>query len=235
MPDQTNPDGPSTPDFGASPEEIQQALNMYRGLNNLDTRGETLQRIVRPDYDGHVLRQIVEPEQPAGDPWDNFAEPEPMGYAADGTPVFAEPPVQYGGYQQPQGFDPRSLQPVFDQYGNQIKNDIFEQLGQMAQEQAFKDSAAQAAGAAGLPPTVAGLIEQRVREAQRMSPNRQIGDIANEVARSVQTELLQWKATPPEGGALGGGAAPAGPVPSTREVPKSFDDYARILKGEMSK
>lgn len=208
-----------TPDYGgASAEEVQQALNMYRGLNNLDTRGEYLQRVIRPEYDGQFIRQMVEPAAPAADPWAQVAPED-------------EPEYEYEP-QAPEPFNPRSLEPVFGHYAEQTEQRIFERLGQMAQENAVKESSASAASASGLPPQVAGLIEQQVREAQRLQPNRMASDLATEAARALATSLAQWQATPSATPAPTA-AVPSGPVPSTREVPKSFEDLARIRADEL--
>lgn len=212
MSDQPVPEGQPpaepTPDFGgASPEEISQALNMYRGLNNLDTRGQYLQQIVRPEYDGQFLRQVTaEPEQPA-DPWQQFE------------------PAQEEYYEEPvaQAFDPRSLQPVFDQYGNQIEKRIFDRLGEMAQDQQVKDSASQAVQQANLPPAMSALIEQRVRDAQRLQPNRMASDLASEAAKQIAVELSQWQATPPAQPAPQG-SVPGGPSPDTLQRPRTVDE-----------
>lgn len=212
MPDPTSiPEGqptpdptPAAPDYGASPEVIQQALNMYNGLNNLDTRGQYLQQIVRPEYDGQFLRGLTEqPEQP--DPWAQF-DPEPQ---YDQEPQY-----------EPQPFNPRDLQPVFDTQAQEIERRVFERLGQMAQDQAIVDSASSAASAAGLPASTSALIEQRVREAQRMQPNRQAGDLATEAAKALATELLQWKATPPANPAPSS-SVPGGPSPDTLQKPRT--------------
>jgi hypothetical protein len=62
------PEAPAMPDYGAPPEVIQEALSVYRDLNNLDTRHQRLSQIVRPDIDGQFLRQLGEPQQEQ-DPW----------------------------------------------------------------------------------------------------------------------------------------------------------------------
>lgn len=192
-----------SPDFGgASPEEITQALNMYRGLNNLDTRGQYLQQIVRPEYDSQFLRQVTSDPPAPTSPWETLGEPEP----------------EY--YEEPPAFDPRSLEPVFDSYKQQIEQSIFDRLGQMAQEQTLSESATAAVQSAKLPEALTPLIKQRVQEAQRLQPNRQASDLAAEAARQLQVELAGFQAAPPAT-PTPATAIPSGPSPDTLQKPKT--------------
>lgn len=230
------PDWSAFTDAGITPDkasEVVQAYQAVQSLNNLDTRPQALQNLVRPDLDGQILRQMLggeqEAEQPA-DPWQQFApeSPDPIGYDAAGNPVFAQPPGQYA---EP-GFDPRSLQPVFDQYGNQVEERayrrVMDDLQKMAVDQSVRDSSASAAQQAGLPASVSGLIEQHVREQMRLQPNRQAADLAADAARSLSAELMAWRAAPAENPPPTG-AIPSGPAPSLDERPKDFKDAARIM------
>lgn len=209
----------ATPDYGADPETIQNALNMYRGLNNLDTRGEYLQRIVRPEYDGQFLRQMVEPQQqePA-DPWGHVEQYEEQ---------YEEP-----AYQE-QGINPQDLRqtldPVFQGYGEQVEQRIFERLGQMAHEQAIKESAQSAAQQAGLPARFASAIEHEVQQAARMQPNRQPAELAQEIATAYRTELAQIAATPPAQRPPAG-SVPSGPAPDSLQKPRTLEEALEYSK-----
>lgn len=245
MPDEptTPPEGQAASDWsafteaGITPDRAQEVVQAYQAmqdLNNLDKRPQALQQLVRPDLDGQILRQMIGAEQPAPEPepnpWERFApaEPQPIGYDAAGNPVFDQPPGQY----EPQGFDPRSLQPVFDQYGNQVEERayrrVMDDLQKMAVDQNVRDSASSAATAAGLPGSLSGMIEQQVREQMRLQPNRQAADLAADAARSISAELMAWRAAPAENPPPTG-AVPSGPAPSLDERPKDFNDAARIM------
>lgn len=210
---QPAPEPTPAPDFGGrSPEQIQQALNLYEGLHNLDTRGQFLQQIVRPDIDGQFLRQMVQPQEEEADPWQSFEQPE---YEQE--------------YEQPAVFDPRQLEPVFDQYGQRIEQKIMGQLQQMALDQQVRESAASASQQAGLPPVAAQLIEQRVREQQALQPNRQASDLAAEAARDLYNQFAQWQAQPPANPAPSN-SVPTGPSPDTLQKPKTIEEALEYSK-----
>lgn len=215
------PEPPSGPDWsafeqaGITPDnigDVQNALNLARGLQNLDTRHQYLQQIVRPDIDGNFLRQVVQPPE-EHDPWQAL-EPQ-YGY---------EQPEQQ--YEQPV-FDPRSLQPVFEGYGeqlrNQIRQEIMGELQGMAQEQAVKDASARAAQQANIPAEFAEMVEFRVKSAQQMYPNRQVDDLAREVADQLHRSIAQYQASPPANQAPSG-SVPAGPIPDTLQRPRSMEE-----------
>lgn len=207
------PVAPAAPDYGASPEVIQQALNLYNGLNNLDTRGQYLQQVVRPDIDGQFIRQMVEPQQPAPDPYAQFM---PQEYITDEQYMPQE--QQFAPYAPP--FDPHDFAQTLKQ---DVSKTIFDQLGEMAQQQQVTESAKQAAQSAGIPESLASMIEARVRDAQKLQPNRQIGELANEHAKAIAAELMAWKATPAETPPPAS-APPSGPAPSLDEGPKDLND-----------
>lgn len=217
------PDPTPAPDYGASPDEITQALDMYRGLNNLDTRGQYLQNIVRPEYDSQFLRQTFQPQeqQAQQDPWAEYNQ------------QFAEP--QYEEQYEPQApaFDPTTLpqylQPVLENNAAEVERRVFERLNQMAADQHLKDSAAEAVRANNLPPATAALIEQRVREQSQLHPNRQAAELAREQAQALATELLQWKATPPATPPPSS-AVPGGPSPDTLQKPRTMEEALEYSK-----
>jgi hypothetical protein len=214
------PEAPALPDYGAPPEVIQEALSVYRDLNNLDTRHQRLQQIVRPDIDGQFLRQLGEPQQET-DPWAHLR----------GQEEYEDPyGNQYEAPQQPQ-FDPRMLpevlDPVLQQYTQQSEQRIFERLGQMAQEQVVKDAAQSAVSEAGLPPELAEMVEFRVKAQSQLQPNRQPAEIAREVGNQLKATLSGWAAAPSANPAPSA-PLPSGPAPSLQERPSSFEDLARI-------
>jgi len=218
-PDEGAPAPDPTPDYGgASQDEITQALDMFRGLNNLDTRGQYLEKVVRPEYDGQFLRQMGQPaeaEAEPNDPWATYNE------QYNEQAQYEEPQ-----YEQPQ-FDPSTLpqmlQPVLDTNAQEIERRVFERLGQMAQDQSIRDSSESAAKFNNLPPSTAALIEQQVRAQQQMNPNRQAGELAKEAAAALATELLQWKATPPPTPPPSS-AVPSGPSPDTLQKPRTVEE-----------
>ncbi len=229
MPDPNLPEGeapaapkaPAVPDYGAPPEVIQEALSVYNDLNNLDRRHQRLQQIVRPDIDGQFLRQMGEPAQEPQDPWAHLR----------GQEEYEDPyGNQYEAPQQPQ-FDPRMLpevlDPVLQQYTQQSEQRIFERLGQMAQEQVVRDAAQSAVSESGLPPELAEMVEFRVKAQAQLQPNRQPADLAKEIGNQLKAQLSAWAAAP---SANAGPSAPipSGPAPSLQEMPKSFEDLARI-------
>lgn len=207
------PEAPSTPDYGLSPEELQNAANLYRGLNNLDTRGQYIQQVVRPDIDGQFLRGMFEPQQQEQqDPWQQFT----------GEPEYEEPEYQ-------PAFDPDMLRQAVRAEIEQGQQQMWGQLQEMAVNQQITESAAQATQAANLPSFLSGSIEQQVRQQHQLQPNRQFGDIANEVAQKYARELAQYQAAPPATPAPQG-QVPGGPAPSQQERPtdwKSMIEYAQ--------
>lgn len=229
MPDIPTPDGAPAPeptpapDFGgASPEVISQALDLYNGLNNLDTRGQYLQQVVRPEYDGQFLRQMAQPEaEQAEDPWAAYNQ------------QYAEPEYEQQYEPQAPAFDPTTLpqmlEPRFEAERERIVKEVFGQLNQMAQDQAVRDSAGEAARAMNLPPAMSSLIEQQVREQQQLHPNRQASDLAREAATALSTQLLQWKATPPANPAPTS-AVPGGPAPDTLQKPRTIEEAMEYSK-----
>jgi hypothetical protein len=212
-----SPEAPALPDYGAPPEVIQEALSVYRDLNNLDTRHQRLQQIVRPDIDGQFLRQLGEPQQQA-DPYEQF-------YAGQ------EQPDPYGNPQEPQYYEPQA--PVFDprDFASTVKEDIrreiFGELGEMAQQQAVKDAAQSAVRDAGLPPELSEMIEFRVAAQAKLQPTRQPGDLAREIGNQLKATLSGWAAAPSASPAPSA-PLPSGPAPSLQERPSSFEDLARI-------
>jgi hypothetical protein len=216
-----------TPDFGASPEEIQQALDTYRGLNNLDTRSEYLSKIVRPDIDTHFIQQFNQPQQEEEpDYFESFApEQELMGYDAQGQPVYGQPPVPQ------QGFDPRSLAPVFDQFGEHTRQQavqealaIFEKRQmEQAREQGISQGVSSAAAEHGLSDFAKGVVEQMTRATVQSQPNRAPADIAKDMAKAYLDDaaqrFVQNGGVPPVQGA----PVPGGPIPGD-SAPKSFKE-----------
>lgn len=226
-PEPSGPDWSAFEQAGITPDrldEVQNAVNMARGLQNLDTRGQYLQQIVNPQYDGQFLRQIVEGPQEPPDPWAHL-----RGDDAPDDDTYAYEP-------QAPAFDPsvlpEVLDPVLQQYGQQIEQRVFERLNGMAAEQHVKETSTSAVKSAGLPPEMAEMVEMRVRQVQQTQPQRQAGDIANEVASQLKSSLMGWAAAPPANPAPTT-PVPQGQVPSQREVPKNFDDLARIKAAEL--
>jgi hypothetical protein len=210
---------PAPHDYGADPETIQRALEQYNQLNNLDTRSQALQQIIRPDYDGQVLRGFIEPQQAPqqADPWGHLSQEE----------AYEEPT-----YEQP-GIDPadlrQTLDPVFQGYSEQVEQRIFERLAGMAQDQAVKESASAATRQAGLPARFSAAIEHEVREATRLQPNRQPAEIAAEIATAYRNELAAIAATPPAARPPAG-SVPSGPSPDTLQKPRTMEEALEYSK-----
>jgi hypothetical protein len=220
------PEAPAVPDYGAPPEVIQEALSVYRDLNNLDTRHQRLSQIVRPDIDGQFLRSIGEPQQEQ-DPWAHLS----------GQEEYVDDPYGNPGYepQQPQ-FDPRMLpeimDPVLQSRDQQIEERIFNRLGQMAQDQVMKEAAQSAVSEAGLPPDLAEMVEFRVKAQAQLQPNRQPADLAREIGNQLKAQFSAWAAAPSANPAPSA-PLPSGPAPSLQERPSSFEDLARIQAENM--
>lgn len=200
------PEAPPAPDFGGrSPEQIQKAIDLYEGLHDLDRRGTYLQQIVRPDIDGQFLQRVMQPQEP-DDPYASF---------------YGEAEAEEEQYYEPQApaFDPR-------EYAEVIKNDVTQtvmgQLQQMALDQQVKESSSAAVAQVGLPPAASPLVEQYVRDQQRLQPNRQASDLAAEAARNLHTQFAQWQATPPAAPAPS--APPSGPAPDTLQKPRTIEE-----------
>jgi hypothetical protein len=211
------PEAPAAPDYGAPPEVIQEALSVYRDLNNLDTRHQRLSQIVRPDIDGQFLRSLGEPQQQE-DPYAQFyGEQQPQYQQEQYEPQY-EPEV-------PQ-FDPRQFADVV---GSQVEQRIMAQLGQMAQEQAVRDAASSAVQQAGVPADFAEMIEVQVKSQMQLQPNRMPGDLAREAAERLKSTISSWAAQPAENPAPTT-PPPSGPAPSLDQRPKDFDDMARYAQ-----
>jgi hypothetical protein len=212
------PEAPALPDYGAPPEVIQEALSVYRDLNNLDTRHQRLQQIVRPDIDGQFLRQLGEPQQEQ-DPWAHLRGQEEY-----------EDPYAQPQYEQPQ-FDPRMLpdmlDPVLQSRDQQIEERIFSRLGQMAQDQVVKEASESAVRDSGLPPELAEMVEFRVKAQAQLQPNRQPADLAREIGNQLKAQLSAWAAAPSASPAPSA-PLPSGPAPSLDQRPKDFDEMARM-------
>ena len=200
-------------------EKVQQAVSMYDGLQNLDTRSQALGKIINPQYDGQFLRSMVEGEQEPADPWAHLRGGE-------------QPEPEYGYEPEPQGFDPsvlpEVLDPVLQQYGQQIEQRVFAQLNQMAAEQHIKETATSALQSANLPATFASLVEQQIRQQQQLNPTRQAGDIAREAAAALQREIMQYQAAPPAN-PQPAGQVPSGPAPTLDRAPGNFDELAKEM------
>lgn len=196
---------PEVPDYGAPPEVIQEALSVYRDLNNLDTRHQRLGQILRPDIDGQFVQSFGQPQQEQ-DPYAQF-------YGQD--EAYEEQPA----YEQP-ALDPRQL-------AETIKQDTIGEMqrwfSQMAAEQAVKDAATSAATAAGLPAELADMVEVRVKAAQQLQPNRQPGDLANEAARQIAQVIASAQVTPPAAQAPST-PVPGGPAPDTLQKPRTIEE-----------
>lgn len=207
------PPAPALDFGGRSPEQIQKAIDLYEGLHDLDRRGTYLQQIVRPDIDGQFLQRVMQPQQEQEDPY---------------APFYAEEQPEEEQYYEPQApaFDPR-------QYAEIIKNDVTQsvmgQLQQMALDQQVKESASSAVQQVGLPPASAPLVEQYVREQQRLQPNRQASDLAAEAARNLYTQFAQWQAAPPAAPAPTG-QVPSGPAPDTLQKPRTIEEALEYSK-----
>jgi hypothetical protein len=230
MPDPTvPPEGevpapPAAPDYGASDEVIREALSVYNDLNNLDTRHQRLQQIVRPDIDGQFLRSMGEPQQEQ-DPWAHLR----------GQEEYEDPYGNQYEAQAPQ-FDPRMLpdmlDPVLQSRDQQIEERIFSRLGQMAQDQVVKDASESAVRDSGLPPELAEMVEFRVKAQAQLQPNRQPADLAKEIGNQLKAQLSAWAAAPSANPAPSA-PLPSGPAPSLQERPSSFEDLARIQAENM--
>lgn len=212
------PQEPAAPDYssfaqaGITPEmldEITNARNLYQGLNNLNTRQQYLDQLIQP-FDGYSRAQAEQQ-----DPW--------AGYADDGEDEgYYEPQPQ-----QPPPFDPRSLQPVFEGYGEQIEQRIMGRLTSMARDQAIEDATAGAVREAGLPPSFSRAIQAEVDQVTNQYANRQPADVAREVAARFKADIAAYHAASAAPPAQTPGPPPAdAPVPGDAE-PKTWEDAMR--------
>lgn len=220
------PGGEVTPPETA-PEPSQAEL-LYDRLNNLDTRGETLASVLRPGQDlppgmdwnqarALLFSQAAQPQEE--EEFDPFAE------------VYGEQPA----YEQPQYqepvFDPRSLAPVFDQFGEHTRQQavqealqIFEQRQmEQAREQGITQGVSSAVETHKLSDFGKGIVEAMTRQAVQQQPNRAPGDIANEMAKAYLDDAAQRfvanGGVPPVQGA----PTPGGPIPGDA-APKTFQE-----------
>lgn len=209
-PEPQGPDWSAFEKAGITPDkadEVRQAYDLYRGLQNLDTRGQYLQQIVRPDIDAQTINTVFGAEEDQDDPW---------------APVFGQDDEP----EQPQ-FDPRALPQVFEEYEQRIlaqaEQNIMSKLTQMAQGQEFDNSAQMAVQAHNLPPSDAQFIRAQVEQMARQYPNRQPREIADEIARARKNELMQWAGQPAAAPAPPAGPA-GGPAPAAVQPPQPGDD-----------
>lgn len=227
------------PDYGgATPEEIQNALNIARGLSNLDTRHDVLGKLVRDDVDAQFLRSKFggEPEEPRTDPIEEIYGPQPqiLGYDAQGQPVYDQPVGQY----QPEAFDPRSLAPVFDAYGQEIEQRVLAkaveqvrgEMLQQASQQALTTGVQQAVTKHGLSEfdqsVVNTMADAAMKNGDRRSPAEIADAIALQLVGSRNQQFVNQGGVPVQSGS----AAPGGPVPG-ESTPRSIEEALRAGGG----
>lgn len=207
-PEPSGPDWSAFEQAGITPDkadEVRRAYEMFQGIQNLDTRGQYLQQIIRPGIDDQVIQSL-------------YGEPEEQEdiYA----PLYGQEEPE-----QPQ-FDPTALPQVLESYKqslrDELKKEIYGELGQMAAQQEYENSASTAVQAHGLPPSDAQFIRAQVEQLARQYPNRQPRDIADEIARARKNELMQWAGQPPA--AQTPAAPPGGPTPSPTQPPAPGED-----------
>jgi hypothetical protein len=204
-PPETGPDWSAFEQAGITPdkaEEVAKAYDHWQRLNNLDHRQEALQSVIRPDIDTWLGQQPEAPE----DPLAQYATPQE--YEEE----------EYQVPQQPQ-------MPDLHQFGTDItaaavaaaRADWQQQLQQMFADQQITDAASAAVKDAGLPPTMASLIEHEARQRASQQPNRSAAEIATEIATERATELREHFAqnSPPP---IGSPSLPGGPVPSVHSA-----------------
>lgn len=206
------PDWSSFEQAGITPDnahEVQQALNLYRGVNNLDTRQQYLDQLIRPGLDPWSKAQAEQQ-----DPWSAMQGDDEGEYE----------------YEQPQApaFDPRQLTPVFEGYAERIERGIFEKLGAMAQRQALEDAATQALTKHGLPADLAPGLQQEVEQITRQYSNRQPGEVAEQLAAQKKQKLMEWANANVGRPSQQGAPPPAGaPTPSGDGPPRTDEEAMR--------
>lgn len=204
------PEQPPAPDWsafeqaGITPDKAEraiQAMRMYEGLQNLDTRQQYLEQIIRPEMDGWVRPEPSEP-----DPWEQFSPPETD--------------------QQTGAFDPRALAPVFEQFEQRVEQRLMSQWEQRQQQQMFEQNFANAVSSAaakhGLSEIERGAVEMATWRAAQTAQNRPLADLADEYAKQV-IQASQQRFVQSQGGQppVAAPQVPGGPIPSTDQRPKT--------------
>jgi hypothetical protein len=236
MSDELTPDAPGMESAPApeAPAVDPRAAQLWDGLNDLDRRPDVLEQVLRPGQDlppgmtwqqarAALWAQQAQPEVES-DPFEEVYGPEPqlIGYDQQGQPVFDQQQ-----YQQPQ-FDPRSLQPVFDQFGQQITQNAVEQAkaelrqewAAQAQQQALDTGVREAASKHSLTDFDKTVVENLTRQAQQQGDRRSPSDIADAMAQQYiaaanQRFVAQGGVAPVQGSAAPGGMIPGDQMPKT--------------------
>lgn len=183
---------------GVSPEDALRGAEVWRGLNHLDTRKQTLEGLLRPDIDTWIAQQ---PQAEQESPFAQYGQPEP-----EEEEYYAPP--------QPQ-VDLRSFaEEVYSKARDGVVTwaDIERMQQEQAREEAFNQAARAATEHHKLPGFMSADIEQQAKFLAAQQPNRPPGDIANELAAQRRQELdSYYQAQNPS---LPGPSVPGGPTPS---------------------
>jgi hypothetical protein len=243
MSDDLTPDAPgleSAPE-PAAPAVDPRAAQLWDGLNDLDRRPDVLEQVLRPGQDlppgmtwqqarAALWAQQAQPEVEESDPFDEIYGPEPqlVGYDAQGQPVFDQQ------YQQQQPFNPRDLQPVFDQFGQQITKNAVEQAKaeiqqmfvQQAQEQALNTGLQQASSKHNLTEFDQTVVRSLTQQAQQQGDRRAPSEIADSVAQQYLAAANQRFVAQGGVAPVQGQAAPSGMVPGEQQLKTDADAIA---------
>lgn len=217
--------------------QVDKARELYDRLYNLDTRAETLDQVLKPGQDlppgmtWSEARQALwqmqqqQPEEP--DPWEQFAQPEPIGYTPDGQPVYDQP------YQE-QGFDPTQLQPVFEHAIQTAEERAFNRmqkyLTEQAQEFGVSQGVQQAAQQHSLSDFGRQIVETMTKNAMQQQPHRAPAEVADEMAKmyleDANRRFVQQGGAPrpPQPG------TPSGPVPGEQPPRTDAEALERSLR-----
>jgi hypothetical protein len=243
MSDEFAPDAPLEPAQAPEAPQIDpRAAQLWDGLNNMDRRPDTLNQVLRPGVDlpdgmdWQTARSLLFQQQNAPaeeeqfDPFEEVYGPQPqvIGYDPQGQPVYDQP------YQQQQGFDPRDLAPVFDQFGARIQQQAVDaavervkaEFMQQAQEQALNTGLQQASSKHNLTDFDQTVVRSLTQQAQQQGDRRSPSEIADSVAQQYLAAANQRFVAQGGVAPVQGQAAPGGMVPGEQQLKTDADAIA---------
>lgn len=225
-------DAPEMPMGGDAPAPapdptMDQARALYDGLQNLDRRAETLGQVIRPGQDippdmtwdqvrslawSQHQQSLQAPAEPETDIFEQvYGEQQPAEY----DPNWEQ--------QQAPGFDPRTLAPVFDQFGQTVEDRAFQRAQQFFTEQlqgqAIANGVEKAASTHNLTDYDKQIVDHLTRQQISQQPNRAPADLANDVAKAyidnINRRMVAQSGAPIQRPSAPGGPSPTEPRPTT--------------------